>query len=82
MVFDALNKCEFDIKRHVFIAEGWVCVDQYEEMSRALQAAAVEKGLDTRPIMNRLESRLTPPTYIPTNAFTSGFQARQSLSSL
>ena len=24
MIFDALNKCEFDIKRHVFVAEGWV----------------------------------------------------------
>ena len=24
MVFDTLNMCEFDIKRHVFVAEGWV----------------------------------------------------------
>lgn len=75
MVFDALNKCEFDIKRHVFIAEGWVCVDEYEMVYGALQTAAVEQGLDTRPIMNKLKSRLTPPTYIPVTAFTSGFQA-------
>ena len=75
MVFDALNKCEFDIKRHVFIAEGWVCSDDYDDVYKALQSAAVEKGLDTRPIMNRLKSRLTPPTYIPVTAFTSGFQA-------
>lgn len=75
MVFDALNKCEFDIKRHVFIAEGWVCVDEYEMVYGALQTAAIEQGLDTRPIMNKLKSRLTPPTYIPVTAFTSGFQA-------
>ncbi|EOD24553.1 hypothetical protein EMIHUDRAFT_64876 [Emiliania huxleyi CCMP1516] len=75
MVYDALNKCEFDIKRHVFIAEGWVCTDEYEMIHAELQRAAISRGLDTRPIMNQLRSRLTPPTYVPTNSFTSGFQA-------
>jgi V-type H+-transporting ATPase subunit a len=75
MVFDALNMCEFDIKRHVFIAEGWVPSAQYEVVVQALQDATTECGLDTRPIINKLDSRLTPPTYIPVTNFTSGFQA-------
>jgi len=75
MVFDALNMCEFDIKRHVFIAEGWVPKREYESLVSKLQEATVECGLDTRPVINRLESQLTPPTYIPVNKFTSGFQA-------
>jgi V-type H+-transporting ATPase subunit a len=75
MVYDALNMCEFDIKRHVFIAEGWVPVKDYESVVHTLSAATIEAGLDTRPIVNRMESRLTPPTYIPVTKFTSGFQA-------
>ena len=76
MVFDALNMCEFDIKRHVFIAEGWVPADQYETVVDALNASAMESGLGLAPIINKLSSRLTPPTYIPVTAFTRGFQAR------
>ena len=75
MVFDTLNMCEFDIKRHVFVAEGWVPCVQYETVVQALQDATTECGLDTRPIINKLDSRLTPPTYIPVTNFTSGFQA-------
>jgi len=75
MVYDALNKCEFDLKRAVFIAEGWVATDEYETLVTSLQSAAVAQGLDTRPIINLIQSKLTPPTYVPTNAFTSGFQA-------
>ena len=46
----------------------------YESVVASLQDATVECGLDTRPIINKLESRLTPPTFVPTTAFTSGFQ--------
>jgi len=74
LIFDTLNMCEFDIKRHVFVAEGWVPTSLYENVVQALQDATVECGLDTRPIVNKLTSRLTPPTYVPTTAFTSGFQ--------
>ena len=74
-MYDALNKCEFDLKRAVFIAEGWVATDEYEALVTSLQSAAVAQGLDTRPIINLIQSKLTPPTYVPTNAFTSGFQA-------
>ena len=75
MVYDALNMCEFDIKRHVFIAEGWLPEKDFEDLVTTLRVASDEAGLDTRPIINRLSSKLTPPTFIPVTAFTSGFQA-------
>ena len=75
MVFNALNQCEFDLKRHVFILEGWVPCDQFDDVVDAMNDAVAESGLDTAPIVNRLKSRLTPPSYIPVNKFTSGFQA-------
>jgi len=75
LVFDTLNMCEFDIKRHVFVAEGWVPCRLYDELVLSLQKATVECGLDTRPIINKLDTKLTPPTYIPVTNFTSGFQA-------
>jgi V-type H+-transporting ATPase subunit a len=75
MVHDALNMCEFDIKRHVFIAEAWVPKAQYSEVEAALRRTALERGLDTRPIINKLKSKLTPPTYIPVTSFSLGFQA-------
>jgi len=74
MVYDTLNMCEFDIKRHVFVAEGWVPVKDYETVVAALQTTTVECGLDTRPIINKIPSRLTPPTFVPVTKFTSGFQ--------
>jgi len=41
----------------------------------ALRDTAVGSGLDTRPIVNKLKSKLTPPTYIPITSFSLGFQA-------
>ena len=48
---------------------------RYGEVEAALRAAALQNGLDTRPIMNKLESKLTPPTHIPVTSFSLGFQA-------
>jgi V-type H+-transporting ATPase subunit a len=76
MIFDTLNMCEFDIKRHVFLAEGWVPCNKYDVVVKSLEAATLECGLDTRPILNKMETKvLTPPTHIPVTNFTSGFQA-------
>lgn len=36
MVFDTLNMCEFDIKRHVFVAEGWVPKRDVDKVRRPL----------------------------------------------
>jgi len=75
LCFDALNMCEFDIKRHVFIAEAWVPKNKYHEVEGALRDTAISSGLDTRPIVNKISSKLTPPTFIPVTSFSLGFQA-------
>ena len=91
MVFDTLNMCEFDIKRHVFVAEGWVPkrdVDKYEPVVPPTPTklhlpcprdhrgdAALHETRAPQLINKLLDSRLTPPTYVPTTRFTSGFQA-------
>ena len=75
MIYDMLNMCEFDIKRHVFVAEGWVPTREYDHLVATMAAVTKHCDLDTRPILNKLNSRLTPPTYIPVTNFTSGFQA-------
>jgi V-type H+-transporting ATPase subunit a len=75
MSYDALNMCEFDIKRHVFVAQMWVPKVRYGDVEAALLAAALQNGLDTRPIMNKLTTKLTPPTHIPVTSFSFGFQA-------
>ena len=40
MSYDALNMCEFDIKRHVFIAEMWVPTAKFAEVESGVRAAA------------------------------------------
>jgi len=75
MSYDALNMCDFDIKKHVFTAEMWVPKARYGEVEAALRATALENGLDTRPIMNRIHTTETPPTHIPVTSFSLGFQA-------
>jgi len=75
MSYNALNWCDFDIKKHVFTAEMWVPKARYAEVEAALRAAALENGLDTRPIINRIKTTETPPTHIPVTSFSLGFQA-------
>ena len=61
MIFDTLNMCEFDIKRHVFVAEGWVPSKLYENAVAALhgELRAGRPAAAARPIPCRsLAARL------------------------
>ena len=70
----ALNQLTFNVHRAVFAAEGWVPTARVGALSAALAASAVRGGRETRPIVNFLESKETPPTSLPINKFTRGFQ--------
>jgi len=76
MIYDALNKSDYDIKRSQLTSiEGWVPTESVGDLQQALAAAEGAKGR-TAPIINPIPSRvLTPPTYLPVTAFSSGFQA-------
>jgi len=70
-----LNLLSFDLKqRVVFEAEGWVPDSRVPELRAVLLAAAASAGRETQPIVNILETSETPPTHLPTNKFTAGFQ--------
>ena len=72
----ALNLLSFDIKRKIFRAEGWVPASEVGHVREALMQAATRSGSATKPIVDVLETSETPPTHLPTNKFTSGFQVR------
>ena len=71
----ALNLLSFDIKRKIFRAEGWVPASEVGHVREALMQAATRSGSATKPIVDVLETSDTPPTHLPTNKFTAGFQA-------
>ena len=56
MVFDTLNMCEFDIKRHVFVAEGWVPSNKYEVGRR--RAAGRDRRVRPRHAADHQQARL------------------------
>jgi len=75
MIFDALNMSDYDIKRsHLTSVEGWAPTDSFEELQLALQNSEAAKGR-AAPLITELTPRvLVPPTFVPTTAFSSGFQ--------
>jgi len=75
MTYNALNMCNFDARRKVFIAEGWIAVRDEEALKEALEVAARKAGDETSPILNNVSTGLTPPTYLPVGKVTAGFQA-------
>jgi len=75
MIYDALNKSNYDLKRsNVTSIEGWCPTESLPVVQSVLTATEVAKGR-TAPLINEIPSRLTPPTFIPVTAFSSGFQA-------
>jgi len=74
MTCNALNMCNFDHRRRVFVAEGWIAVDEEGALRDALAAAARKSGGETTPILNSVPTILTPPTYLPVGKFSSAFQ--------
>ena len=70
----SLNMLQFDLQRKVFVGEVWCPTAEVPKLRLALKGAAVKAGGDMNPILNELETKDTPPTFLRTNRFTSGFQ--------
>ena len=80
----ALSMLTFDIRRAVFVAEGWVPTAALASVRGALGRAAgragraIEDGGPSCAVLDVLDfaaQRATPPTSLRTNRFTAGFQA-------
>lgn len=74
-IHHALNMFNLDVTQKCLIAECWCAVDDVQRIQIALQSAAHRSGSNVPAIMNRMETKETPPTYFRTNKVTSGFQA-------
>ncbi|KAB5533166.1 hypothetical protein PHYPO_G00128680 [Pangasianodon hypophthalmus] len=73
-IYHTLNLCNIDITHRLTIAEIWCPVLDLGHVQRALTKAAEHAGSSVRPVLNRIQSHDTPPTYNRMNRFTAGFQ--------
>mmetsp|Transcript_19942 Transcript_19942/g.51426 ORF Transcript_19942/g.51426 Transcript_19942/m.51426 type:complete len:806 (-) Transcript_19942:242-2659(-) len=75
MIYDTYNKFDYDVRRKVFVADAWVPSKDVYEVWRVLSLATAKAGVETKPVLNLIETKATPPTYLPINKFCAGFQA-------
>lgn len=73
-IYHALNMFNLDVTQKCLIAECWCATDDVQRIQLALQSAAARSGSNVPSIMNRMDTKETPPTYNRTNKVTSSFQ--------
>mmetsp|Transcript_28476 Transcript_28476/g.66743 ORF Transcript_28476/g.66743 Transcript_28476/m.66743 type:complete len:740 (-) Transcript_28476:146-2365(-) len=75
MIFDTFNKFDYDVKRKVFVADAWVPESKVYDVYKLLSQATAKAGVETRPVLNLIETKATPPTHLPVDKVCYGFQA-------
>uniref|UniRef100_A0A3B3Q6R0 V-type proton ATPase subunit a n=2 Tax=Paramormyrops kingsleyae TaxID=1676925 RepID=A0A3B3Q6R0_9TELE len=73
-IYHTLNLCNIDVTQKCLIAEVWCPVSDLEAIQFALRRGTERSGSTVPSILNRMQTKQTPPTYNKTNKFTSGFQ--------
>ncbi|XP_078125132.1 V-type proton ATPase 116 kDa subunit a isoform X1 [Sander vitreus] len=73
-IYHTLNLCNIDVTQKCLIAEVWCSVSDMDSIQFALRRGTEKSGSTVPSILNRMQSKQTPPTYNKTNKFTSGFQ--------
>ncbi|XP_054462810.1 V-type proton ATPase 116 kDa subunit a isoform X3 [Anoplopoma fimbria] len=73
-IYHTLNLCNIDVTQKCLIAEAWCPVSDMDSIQFALRRGTEKSGSTVPSILNRMQSKQTPPTYNKTNKFTSGFQ--------
>ncbi|KAG9342964.1 hypothetical protein JZ751_015180 [Albula glossodonta] len=73
-IYHTLNLCNIDVTQKCLIAEVWCPVSDMDSIQFALRRGTERSGSTVPSILNRMQTRQTPPTYNKTNKFTSGFQ--------
>eukprot|EP00124_Ichthyophonus_hoferi_P004687 Ihof_evm2s548 gene=Ihof_evmTU2s548 len=72
--YHQMNMFNFDVSTSALIAEGWVVTARLPELYHTLHRVNRGLGSDVPPIVKRINSLETPPTYQATNKVTSAFQ--------
>lgn len=73
-IYHALNLFNLDVTQKCLIAECWCAVSDLEKIQMALHRGTDRGGNTVPSILNRMDTKETPPTYNRTNRFTVGFQ--------
>ncbi|XP_033826713.1 V-type proton ATPase 116 kDa subunit a isoform X2 [Periophthalmus magnuspinnatus] len=73
-IYHTLNLCNIDVTQKCLIAEVWCPVCDLDSIQFALRRGTEKSGSTVPSILNRMQTKQTPPTYNKTNKFTSGFQ--------
>ncbi|XP_065184815.1 V-type proton ATPase 116 kDa subunit a 1-like isoform X2 [Sycon ciliatum] len=73
-IYHTMNMCNVDLTSKCLIAECWCPVDQLDEIQAALQRGQRKSSSQVPSILNRMETKLKPPTYNKVNKFTAAFQ--------
>ncbi|XP_051538976.1 V-type proton ATPase 116 kDa subunit a 1 isoform X2 [Myxocyprinus asiaticus] len=74
-IYYTLNLCNIDITQKLIVAEIWCPVSDLTVVYNALIKGSEQSGSSVTPVLNRIQTQQTPPTFNRTNAFTEGFQA-------
>ncbi|XP_053471251.1 V-type proton ATPase 116 kDa subunit a isoform X3 [Ictalurus furcatus] len=73
-IYHTLNLCNIDVTQKCLIAEIWCPLSDLDSIQLALRRGTEKSGSTVPSILNRMQTKQTPPTYNKTNKFTSGFQ--------
>uniref|UniRef100_A0A8B9HQD3 V-type proton ATPase subunit a n=1 Tax=Astyanax mexicanus TaxID=7994 RepID=A0A8B9HQD3_ASTMX len=73
-IYYTLNLCNIDITQKLIVAEIWCPVSDLNSVQNALIKGSEQSGSSVSPILNRIHTQHTPPTFNRTNVFTKGFQ--------
>uniref|UniRef100_A0A3Q3X878 V-type proton ATPase subunit a n=1 Tax=Mola mola TaxID=94237 RepID=A0A3Q3X878_MOLML len=74
-IYHTLNLCNIDVTQKCLIAEVWCPISDMDSIQFALRRGTEKSGSTVPSILNRMQTKQTPPTYNKTNKFTSGFQS-------
>ncbi|KAI7792254.1 putative V-type proton ATPase 116 kDa subunit a [Triplophysa rosa] len=74
-IYYTLNLCNIDITQKLIVAEIWCSVSDLTLVHNALIKGSEQSGSSVTPVLNRIQTQQTPPTFNRTNSFTEGFQA-------
>uniref|UniRef100_A0A673GRG0 V-type proton ATPase subunit a n=1 Tax=Sinocyclocheilus rhinocerous TaxID=307959 RepID=A0A673GRG0_9TELE len=74
-IYYTLNLCNIDITQKLIVAEIWCPVSDLTLVQSALIKGSEQSGSSVTPVLNRIQTQQTPPTFNRTNTFTEGFQA-------
>ncbi|XP_069484846.1 V-type proton ATPase 116 kDa subunit a 4-like [Ambystoma mexicanum] len=74
-VYHVLNGCASDVAQGFSLAEFWSPLSDVGLLKIVLHEMMKNRGTSFEPILTRMRTTLTPPTFNRTNKYTAGFQA-------